>query len=108
MAKFLTLAEYEKPMAAGGYQPLPYRFMPLSGDRYVLTNLVGEFVITERKSLRAFADGQLSYQDELYNELKSKHFLIDGDSDVALDLLALKVRTKLSPLANFTACISLW
>ncbi|MBB3925538.1 His-Xaa-Ser system radical SAM maturase HxsB [Sphingobium jiangsuense] len=102
MAKFLALAEYEKPMAAGGYRPLPYRFMPLSGDRYVLTNLVGEFVITERQSLRVFADGQLSYQDELYSELKSKHFLIDGDSDVALDLLAIKVRTKLSPLANFT------
>lgn len=52
--------------------------------------------------MRTFADGRLSYQDELYNELKSKHFLIDSDSDVALDLLALKVRTKLSPLANFT------
>jgi His-Xaa-Ser system radical SAM maturase HxsB len=39
----------------------------------------------------------------LYNELKAKHFLFDEDSNVAVDLLALKVRTKLSRLANFTS-----
>ncbi len=101
MAKFLDLVEYERPLAAG-YRPLPYRFMPLSDDRYVLTNMAGEFVTMKRSGLDNFAQGTLSYQSEMYDELKSKHFLIDSDSDVALDLLALKVRTKLSPLANFT------
>src|SRR5205823_4448614 len=33
---------------------------------------------------------------------KSKHFLIDGDSNVALDLLPLKLRTKLHRLSEFT------
>src|SRR4030088_1002107 len=37
-----------------------------------------------------------------YDDLKSKHFIIDGASSVATDLLALKVRTKLRRLADFT------
>lgn len=101
MAKFLELADYEGPLEFG-YRPLPYRFMPLSAGRYVLTNMVGEFVVMDRETLQTFADGHLSFRNDVYNELKSKHFLIDKDSDVALDLLALKLRTKLSPLANFT------
>ncbi|MFX8637234.1 hypothetical protein ABTM28_21075, partial [Acinetobacter baumannii] len=39
----------------------------------------------------------------VYSELKAKHFLLDGDSDVTVDLLSVKLRTKLAPLANFTA-----
>src|SRR3546814_13294558 len=38
----------------------------------------------------------------IYSELKAKHFLVDGDSNVAIDLLALKVRTKLQRLSDFT------
>lgn len=101
MAKFLGIVDYEQPLAAG-YRPLPYRFMQLHDSRYVLTNMAGEFLIADRAELEAFAQGSLSFRSRIYNELKSKHFLIDADSDVALDLLALKVRTKLSPLANFT------
>jgi len=85
-----------------GYRPLPYRFMPLTGSRYVLTNMVGEYVVASREELERFSQGRLSSREEIYSKLKSKHFLIDADSDVALDLLALKVRTKLLPLANFT------
>lgn len=38
----------------------------------------------------------------LYLDLKSKHFIIDEDSNIALDLLALKLRTKMVPITNFT------
>ena len=85
MAKFRDLAEYERSVS-DGYRPLPYRFMPLHNDRYVLTNMAGEFAVMERDTLDVFARGTLSYQSEVYDELKSKHFLIDGDSDVSLDL----------------------
>lgn len=101
MSRFVERAAFEKPLA-DGYRILPYRFMPLDGDSYVLTNMVGEFVVADRKDLEEFSRGELFYESELYKELKSKHFLIDKDSDVALDLLALKVRTSLGSLANFT------
>lgn len=101
MTKFAELADYARPLN-GGYQLLPLRFIELSSDQYVLTNLAGEFVVASKPDLVAFTRGSLDWQSNLYQELKSKHFLIDGDSDVSLDLLALKVRTKLSPLANFT------
>lgn len=101
MAKFTDINAYSTNLAAG-YKPLPFRFMPLDSEQYVLTNMAGEFVVTDRDGLVEFAGGKLHHQSPAYSELKSKHFLIDSDSDVALDLLALKVRTKLSPLANFT------
>ena len=56
----------------------------------------------ERTVLEAFVRHQLPVTDQLYNDLKSKHFLVDADSTVAIDLLALKVRTKLQRLADFT------
>lgn len=102
MAKFLELADYERPLASG-YEPLPFKFMPLDPERYVVTNLAGEFAVLERDQLYAFAKGALEPGTGTFEELKSKHFLFDTDSDVAIDLLALKVRTKLAPLANFTA-----
>lgn len=101
MAKFAELAQFERPLDQG-YRTLPFRFMQLSGDDYVMTNLAGEFAVAPRSDVEAFARGALSWRAALYSELKSKHFLVDKDSDVALDLLALKLRTKLAPLANFT------
>lgn len=47
MAKFAELAEFEQPLDQG-YRTLPFRFMQLSGDDYVLTNLAGEFAVAAR------------------------------------------------------------
>lgn len=101
MSGFTSLASYEAPLR-NGYEVLPFRFTPLSGERYVLSNVAGEFTVCDRDDLFRFADGGLEWSEPLYGDLKSKHFLKDDDSDVAIDLLALKVRTKLAPLANFT------
>jgi uncharacterized protein len=101
VSKFHQLAEYERPLAAG-YDLLPFRFTALDEGNYVATNVAGEFVVLTRPDLEAFSSQSLPYKSALYEELKSKHFLIDSDSDVAIDLLALKLRTKLAPLANFT------
>jgi uncharacterized protein len=39
----------------------------------------------------------------MYNDLKSKHFLMDADSTVALDLLATQYRTKQNLLPRLTS-----
>lgn len=102
MSKFQSLQKYEESLAFG-YRLLPFRFTQLEGDTYVASNMVGEFIVLDRVVLDAFAGGQLDPHDPVYSELKAKHFLLDSDSDVTFDLLSVKLRTKLAPLANFTA-----
>lgn len=101
MAKFREVESFNGS-ASDGYTMLPWRFTPLDDERYVATNMAGEYLAMSGQDVNSFASGILAVDNPLYDELKSKHFLIDADTNVAIDLLALKVRTKLSPLANFT------
>ena len=101
MSKFQPLSAYQQPLI-DGYQLLPFRFTSLDDHEYVLTNQAGEFIVLERPTLEALVRHQLPATDWLYDDLKSKHFIIDRDSSVAMDLLSLKVRTKLQRLAEFT------
>lgn len=102
MSKFLPLSHFQRPLQSG-YRLLPFNFTHLEGDEYVITNQVGEFDVIDRPRLKDFIEHKLPHGDPRYNRLKAKHFLIDDDSEVALDLLALKARTKLQHLAGFTA-----
>ncbi len=86
-----------------GYSLLPLRFISLDAGRYVVTNFAGEHLVLERHELEALVRHQLVADDHLYDQLKSKHFLFDGDSNVAIDLLACKYRTKQSLLSDLTS-----
>lgn len=85
-----------------GYRLLPCRFLTLDDERVVVTNEVGEHVVMTRAQLRNFTGHALSIHDPLYRVLKAKHFLFDDESRSALDLLAIKVRTRASPIAHLT------
>jgi His-Xaa-Ser system radical SAM maturase HxsB len=102
MNKFAPLADFERGKGTG-YRLLPFRFERLDADRYVATNAVGEYAILKNDVLRAFSEHRLASGSPEYATLKSKHFLLDDDSAVAIELLALKTRTKLERLSNFTA-----
>jgi len=84
------------------YSLLPFRFIRLDPDRYVLTNFVGEYIVLPEPRLQELIRHQLPQNVPEYDDLKSKHFLLDGDSTVALDLLSVKYRTKQAFLSNFT------
>src|SRR4051794_35391704 len=84
------------------YKLLPFRFMRLDEHRYIVTNDVGEHVVMGRDELVAFARHELSVSTKLYQELKARHLLFDDESRVALDLLALKYRTRAAPIADLT------
>jgi len=99
--RFAGLDEY-RSRCGTGYRLLPLRFLPLDDRRYVLTNLVGEYAVVGRNQLAELVEHRLSFNEPIYDELKSKHFLIDGDSSVAVDLLAVKYRTKQSLLSSLT------
>lgn len=100
MNKFQPLSFYSDRKSQ--YRLLPIRFTRLDGDVYVLTNLAGEYVVLPRQELDDLVRHRLSTVSPTYRTLKSLHFLLDGDSDVAIDLLALKMRTKFERLSNFT------
>lgn len=84
------------------YRLLPFRFTRLDDQRYVITNDVGEHVVVKRDEMVAFARHELPVTSKLYRDLKARHLLFDDESRVALDLLALKYRTRAAPVANLT------
>lgn len=85
------------------YSLLPFRFIKLYKDKYILTNEVGEYLVLDRDTLVAFIRKELPVECETYYDLKSKHFLLDSDSLIPLELLALKYRTKFDPISSFTS-----
>ncbi len=101
MTKFKDLAYYTS-FLIGGYKLFPFNFLPLDNGQYIATNLVGEHLILQRDQLDALVKHKLDSTSTLYNDLKAKHFLYDSASTVAVDLLTLKQRTKLSSLSDFT------
>lgn len=84
------------------YHLLPFRFGPLVGDRYIATNDVGEYVCLDRAELVAFVERRLDPQSPVYKALKSRHFLFDDDSTVAIELLVEKYRSRAERVAAFT------
>jgi uncharacterized protein len=87
----------------GAYTLLPLRFLSLDAERYIATNFAGEHIVLPKVTLHALVRHQLPVTSPYYDELKGRHFLLDGDSTVALDLLAMKYRTKQAFLAQFTS-----
>lgn len=100
--KFKLIEDYYQE-SSKGYNLLPFRFIQLDGDRYVLTNMVGEYIVLSRDDLYLFVQKKIESSSEIYINLKAKHFLYDHESDVALSLLGLKYRTKKNGLADFTS-----
>ena len=84
------------------YQILPLKFERLDNDVFI-SNLVGEFLIISNEEFDDFVHHRINQNSPTYNDLHSKHFLINNSNSSALELLALKLRTKLSRLSNFTA-----
>lgn len=100
MSQFRAIEFYKAPKAS--YRLLPLRFTPLDHDQYVLTNMAGEFLVSARDKLSELLQHKLSNEDPTYIELRSRHFLIDDNSSIAPDLLAIKLRTRYDRLAEFT------
>jgi hypothetical protein len=85
------------------YSLLPFRFINLDTKRYVVVNEVGEWRVLPRADLELVVRKRLPQNSPLYNALKASHFLEDKDSDVAPDLLTLKLRSKRERIAQFTS-----
>jgi uncharacterized protein len=71
-------------------------------EELLLVNEVGEFLFLEESFFRDLIAHRLPPHHPRYRDLKSKHFLTDGPSNVPIELLATKYRTKKSFLDGFT------
>lgn len=96
---FRDRAMFEPPR---DYRLLPFRFTRLDEARYVVTNDVGEYLVVRHDEIVSFVRRELSTTTRLYQDLKARHFLFDDGSRVALELLALKYRTRVAPIADLT------
>lgn len=84
------------------YQLLPFHFIRLNAATELLVNCVGEYLYAPPGSVQQIAQGKLSPDSDLYQELRAKQFLYDDASSPLLDMLATKYRTKRSFLNGFT------
>lgn len=100
MSRFRPLADFSAPLARG-YGLLPLSFHRLRSGRVFLSNAVGEWETMPADAFTAFVERKLDLGSDTYANLRAKHFLIDEDSSVAYDLLALKLRARLSHLRHF-------
>lgn len=100
MSKFLSQDQYLQ--ASGGYELLPFKFERLNHKEYVLTNLSGEFTVVDELELPRLVGHELTPVEPLYSDLRAKQFIQEPGDKAPAQLLAIKLRTKLSRLANFT------
>jgi uncharacterized protein len=93
-------------MGASGsqtYQILPFRFRRERRGRILLTNEVGEYTCLRAADFESFVRFSLEPHSSLFHDLMGKHFLAREEMDLAVDLLATKLRTKKRFLDDFTS-----
>ena len=101
MSKFLNKEDFNNNIQE--YKFLPFKFSDFDHDTKIISNLIGEFELLPNKIFKEFTSKNLSNTDPYYSSLRDKHFLIDTNTSVALELLPLKIKTKYQMLAEFTA-----
>lgn len=99
MSKFQKLEFYAQQHT---YELLPFKFDRLNDDEYVITNIAGEFHVIPAPMLEPIISKTLALSSELIATLRSKQFIRFTNEEAPLQLLALKIRTRLSRLAQFT------
>ena len=100
MAKFHPSTFYNNENIS--YQLLPFNFDRLE-DKVMVTNLAGEYHFCSLETFENLHEGKLKKNSSEYQLLRSKHFLIDDETSVALKLLGIKYRTRLSRISEFTS-----
>ena len=100
MSKFQTIEFYKKKDK--GYDLLPFRFTSLDEENYFLSNMAGEGIVLPRIELHQFVNHELSETSGSYARLRDRAFLTDGNTNVAHDLLPIKLASRLGCLSEFT------
>lgn len=100
MSKFKSLESYSSKDSS--YELLPFKFDRFDDENDIITNLVGEYLLIKHSDVERLIHRELDINDQLYSKLRAKHFIRLPNEKSPIDLLALKLRTKLSRLSQFT------
>jgi len=92
-------------MQLKNYKILPFNFKKIDDDKYLLINQSGEFLPLSCENFNDLKSGTLLNTNDVYKKLIAKHFISKSEEDInlAIDLLATKLRTRKAFLSNFTA-----
>ncbi|MBO3276247.1 His-Xaa-Ser system radical SAM maturase HxsB [Pseudomonas schmalbachii] len=99
MSKFHGIGAYAPTHS---YELLPFKFDRLNDKEYLLTNMVGEFLVIPEALLGDIVGHTLPLTSDWLPDLRAKQFLRFPEEQAPLELLALKLRTRMSRLAQFT------
>ncbi|MEL0630723.1 His-Xaa-Ser system radical SAM maturase HxsB [Psychromonas aquatilis] len=99
MSKFQSAESYSNDK----YKLLPIRFSEAYDNKYIVTNMVGEYEILDFDIINRLVNNDVIHDKNLLGRLYSKHFIYDGTDHTALKLLGLKYRSKISRLKEFTS-----
>ena len=78
------------------------RFERLSTNRILVTNFVGEHVVLEPREFELLTKLELDGHDPLTRRLRALHLIQEEGDTLPAELLALKTRTRLYRLSEFT------
>lgn len=101
MNKFHPIALYQERDA--DYQLLPFRFARWDDGSVFLSNMVGEGMFLSDEKFEAFVQRRLTSDSPEYVDLRARHFLRLEQERAPLELLGLKLRTRLQGLSDFTS-----
>jgi uncharacterized protein len=99
MSKFHVIEKYQPKSK---YKLLPFKFDQFNSDKYILTNVNGEYHLLAHEKLDKLINHSLDSNDSDFSDLRSKHFIHFENESSAIELLGLKLRTKYSRLPTFT------
>lgn len=99
MGKFAPIELYRTEAA---YELLPFNFERLNDTNVLLSNMVGEYYLINHEALELLVNHKLNQVDPLYATLRAKHIIREPNDRAPIELLALKLRTKLARLPTFT------
>jgi uncharacterized protein len=99
MARFLTTDAFEVPEKRP--ELLPFRFERRAKD-YLLSNMVGDFVMLNHEEFSQLTDLRLAPGDGLYDKAYAAHLITREGQHAQHQLLALRLRSRMAFLRQVT------
>jgi His-Xaa-Ser system radical SAM maturase HxsB len=100
MARFLAPEAFSAPSDA--LSLLPFNLERTGTNQYLVANMVGDFIRLTEDELNKLVDLQIRQGDGLYEKAYSAHLITNANQRAQLQLLALRLRSRMSFLRQVT------
>ena len=74
------------------YSILPFNFKRFS-DKVLITSIVGDYYFLSENQFRNFVDHSIQIDSKLFDDLKSKFFILSSKNSTPIDILATRYRS---------------